>query len=48
MRETDWEFFERQEDPRCRECMVHCGFEPSAVFQGRLTDMIEMIKWNLT
>jgi hypothetical protein len=50
MRETDWERFERQEDPRCKECMVHCGFEPSAVFQGshRLGDLIEMLKWNIT
>lgn len=48
MRATDWGLFERQEDPRCRECMVHCGFEPSAVFQGGLGDLVEMVKWNLT
>jgi hopanoid biosynthesis associated radical SAM protein HpnH len=48
MSDTDWERFERQEDPRCRECMVHCGFEPSAVFQQRLGDLFEMVKWNLT
>jgi len=48
MGQTDWERFERQEDPRCRDCMVHCGFEPSAVFQGRLGDLFEMVKWNIT
>jgi hopanoid biosynthesis associated radical SAM protein HpnH len=48
MEQTDWGRFERQEDPRCRECMVHCGFEPSAVFQQRLGDLFEMVKWNIT
>ncbi|MFH0810860.1 MAG: adenosyl-hopene transferase HpnH [Pseudomonadota bacterium] len=48
MRGVDWPRFERQQDPRCRDCMVHCGFEPSAVFPGKLGDMLEMVKWNLT
>lgn len=48
MARTDWEQFEHQEDPRCRECMMHSGFEPSAVFQGGLSDLVEMVKWNLT
>jgi hopanoid biosynthesis associated radical SAM protein HpnH len=49
MRETDWERFERQEDPRCQDCMVHSGFEPAAVFQGgkHLGDIIDMLRWNL-
>lgn len=29
---TDWAKYGNQSDnPRCRDCMVHCGFEPSAV-----------------
>jgi hopanoid biosynthesis associated radical SAM protein HpnH len=28
---TDWERYGRGRDPRCRDCMTHCGFEPSAV-----------------
>ena len=28
---TDWEKFGRGKDPRCANCMAHCGYEPSAV-----------------
>ncbi|MDR2862922.1 MAG: adenosyl-hopene transferase HpnH [Puniceicoccales bacterium] len=29
---TEWEKYGRQSgEPRCRNCMVHCGFEPSSV-----------------
>ena len=28
---TDWEAFGRGKDPRCANCMAHCGYEPSAV-----------------
>ncbi len=28
---TDWENFGRGQDPRCDNCMAHCGYEPSAV-----------------
>ncbi len=29
--ETDWEKYGRGKDPRCKDCMVHCGYEPTAV-----------------
>ena len=29
--ETDWEAFGRGRDPRCANCMAHCGYEPTAV-----------------
>jgi hopanoid biosynthesis associated radical SAM protein HpnH len=29
---TDWSAFGRGNDPRCANCMAHCGYEPSAVF----------------
>jgi hopanoid biosynthesis associated radical SAM protein HpnH len=30
--ETDWSKYGRaSKNPRCQDCMVHCGFEPSAV-----------------
>nr|WP_211177010.1 adenosyl-hopene transferase HpnH [Pseudonocardia acidicola] len=29
--ETDWSAFGRGSDPRCANCMAHCGYEPSAV-----------------
>ncbi len=29
---TDWESFGRGRDPRCENCMAHCGYEPTSVF----------------
>jgi hopanoid biosynthesis associated radical SAM protein HpnH len=31
MRQTPWEKYGAGRDRRCQDCMVHCGFEPSAV-----------------
>jgi hopanoid biosynthesis associated radical SAM protein HpnH len=32
METTDWSAYGRQSgNPKCRDCMVHCGYEPSAV-----------------
>lgn len=31
MEETDWDRYGVGKDPRCANCMVHCGFEPTAV-----------------
>jgi len=28
---TDWDKYGRGKDPRCENCMAHCGYEPSAV-----------------
>jgi hopanoid biosynthesis associated radical SAM protein HpnH len=28
---TDWERYGRGRDPRCNNCMAHCGYEPTAV-----------------
>jgi Domain of unknown function (DUF3463) len=28
---TDWSKYGRGNDPRCDNCMAHCGYEPSAV-----------------
>src|SRR5262249_47671029 len=28
---TDWASYGRGKDPRCANCMAHCGYEPSAV-----------------
>ncbi|GAA4624395.1 adenosyl-hopene transferase HpnH [Actinoallomurus vinaceus] len=30
--ETDWDAYGRGRDPRCANCMAHCGYEPTAVF----------------
>lgn len=31
LEETDWDRYGRGRDPRCDNCMAHCGYEPSAV-----------------
>ena len=29
---TEWEKYGRGKDPRCANCMAHCGYEPTSVF----------------
>jgi Domain of unknown function (DUF3463) len=29
---TDWNALGRGNDPRCANCMAHCGYEPTSVF----------------
>jgi hopanoid biosynthesis associated radical SAM protein HpnH len=31
--ETDWSKYGRGRDPRCANCMAHCGYEPTAVLE---------------
>jgi MoaA/NifB/PqqE/SkfB family radical SAM enzyme len=47
---TDWQRLGPDSDQRCRDCLVHCGFEPAAVLaaQGRLRDMLKMAVWQMT
>lgn len=47
MDRTDWEHYASGSDPRCEQCMVHCGFEPTIVRQLGGWDLVRMIKWNL-
>ncbi len=30
---TDWSKYGRGKDPRCENCMAHCGYEPTAVLK---------------
>jgi hypothetical protein len=49
--ETKWEEYgEKSGNPRCANCMVHCGFEPSAVNHtfGSLDGMIATVKGMLS
>jgi hopanoid biosynthesis associated radical SAM protein HpnH len=48
MERTDWEHFGEGRDPRCAQCMMHSGFEPSVVRQMGLKDAWRMLRWNLT
>jgi hopanoid biosynthesis associated radical SAM protein HpnH len=34
MRSTEWERYGAGRDPRCADCMMHCGYEPTAVEDG--------------
>ena len=46
---TPWEQYGRGRDPRCEDCMVHVGYEPSAVLGAnrRLGDSWKLLKWQL-
>ena len=49
MRRTRWEDYGVGRDPRCSQCMMHSGFEPSVVRQlGGVTDLWRMFRWNLS
>ena len=48
MEETDWERYGVGRDPRCANCMVHSGFEASAVLSmGRPAELVRAIAWSL-
>ncbi len=49
MSQTPWENYGHGNDPRCNDCMVHCGFEPSAALgvNATLGDSLKMIAWAL-
>jgi len=46
---TDWSAFGPGGDARCGDCLVHCGFEPSAVLSKvRVRDILKMAVWQMT
>lgn len=47
---TPWEKYGRGRDHRCQDCMVHCGYEPSAVLgdNRKLGDNWRMLRWQFT
>jgi hopanoid biosynthesis associated radical SAM protein HpnH len=49
METTDWERYGLGRDPRCANCMVHSGFEASAVLSmGRPAGLAKAISWSLS
>ena len=50
MDKTEWDNYGPGKDPRCENCMVHCGFEPSAALgvNGQLGDSLKMLMWQLS
>lgn len=47
MEKTDWEHYASGRDPRCSQCMLHCGYEPTVVRTLKGMDLLRMIGWNL-
>jgi hopanoid biosynthesis associated radical SAM protein HpnH len=47
MTNTDWEHYVSGKDPRCAQCMVHCGYEPTVVRTMNGRDLLRMARWNL-
>lgn len=47
---TDWDKYGYGNDPRCENCMVHCGYEPSAALgvNKKLGDTFKMLLWQMT
>jgi hopanoid biosynthesis associated radical SAM protein HpnH len=47
---TDWHRFEHKLDPRCADCMMHSGFEPSAVRLSTdgIRNTVQTVAWNIT
>jgi hopanoid biosynthesis associated radical SAM protein HpnH len=47
---TPWDKYGHGRDPRCENCMVHVGYEPSAVLGAnrRLGDSWKLLKWQLS
>jgi hopanoid biosynthesis associated radical SAM protein HpnH len=43
---TDWSAYGRGKDPRCANCMAHCGYEPSAVIasMGSLRESLRALR----
>jgi hopanoid biosynthesis associated radical SAM protein HpnH len=47
---TPWERYGVGRDPRCAQCMMHSGFEPTVVRQAgkRAKDIWKLLRWNLS
>ncbi len=49
MEKTDWDRFEAGADPRCRDCMVHSGYEATVqrIAFSRPGDLLRLTLWNM-
>ncbi|MFE0514871.1 adenosyl-hopene transferase HpnH [Streptomyces sp. NPDC058964] len=50
LEETDWDAYGRGKDPRCANCMAHCGYEPTAVLatMGSLKESLRAARDTMT
>jgi len=48
MNGTDWDAYGPGRDPRCTDCMLHSGFEPSVMDSLRgIRDWVQIARWQL-
>ncbi len=48
MKKTPWEKYGKGRDPRCANCMMHCGYEASSIAGKKsFADMLKLAKWNI-
>lgn len=47
--QTPWDRYAQGEDPRCLNCMVHCGFEATVALgtNNGWRDYLDLIRWNV-
>jgi hopanoid biosynthesis associated radical SAM protein HpnH len=46
---TDWSKIGFGKDPRCENCMMHCGYEPAAVlYANRFSDLVRLVIWQMS
>jgi hopanoid biosynthesis associated radical SAM protein HpnH len=47
--DVDWEYWESRQDRLCQNCLMHSGFEASAVLDLKKSprEMLRMVAWNL-
>ncbi|KOV61918.1 adenosyl-hopene transferase HpnH [Streptomyces sp. MMG1121] len=50
LEKTDWDKYGRGKDPRCANCMAHCGYEPTAVLatMGSLKESLRAARETMT
>jgi len=49
MEKTPWDRYEAGADPRCRDCMVHSGYEATVqrIAFSNPRDFVRLAVWNL-
>jgi hopanoid biosynthesis associated radical SAM protein HpnH len=47
MARTDWDHYASGSDPRCAQCMMHCGYEPTIHRNVDGKYLLRMLRWNL-
>ncbi|HEV7734479.1 MAG TPA: adenosyl-hopene transferase HpnH [Candidatus Binatia bacterium] len=47
---VDWDYWESRQDPKCQNCFMHSGFEPSVVrsLAQNPADVVTMARWNFS